>query len=247
MNREYHRWFNPTLHRDMELLVFGHGGIPIVVFPTSMGRFFEYEDRGMVGALHEVIDRGNVQLYCVDSVDGESWYNYGAHPRWRVLRHVQYDHYVMNEVLSFVKHKNWSDKLFVTGCSFGGYHAVNFALRHPERVDSCISLGGAFDIKQFIQGYYDDDCYFNNPMDFLPNLTDEWYLSLYRKKVGFILGTGEWDVCLDANIKLSTALNQKGVRHWLDVWGDHTKHDWPWWQMMIRKYLSQEISTKPHP
>ena len=35
----------------MEALVFGDGGSPLVVFPTSMGKFFEYEDRGMIGAL----------------------------------------------------------------------------------------------------------------------------------------------------------------------------------------------------
>jgi esterase/lipase superfamily enzyme len=222
----------------MELLVFGHAGIPLIVFPTSCGRFFDYEDRGMVGALWDVIESGGVQLYCVDGVDKESWYNYSAHPRWRVVRHLQYEEYLLREVLPLVNQKNWSRKLFVTGCSFGGYHAVNFALKHPDVVDSCICLSGAFDIKRFIQGYYDDDCYFNNPMDFLPNMSDEWFLHLYRTKVRFVLATGDWDICLDANIKLSGVLNGKGVRHWLDVWGDHTKHDWPWWQMMIRKYLS---------
>jgi esterase/lipase superfamily enzyme len=222
----------------MELLIFGHAGVPVLVFPTSYGRFHQYEDFGMVGALRDVIEWGKIQLYCVDSVDAESWYNDGAHPRWRVVRHMQYENYVLHEVLPLIRHKNRTPKLFVTGCSFGGYHAVNFTLRHPDVIDSCISLGGAFDIKQFIMGYYDDDCYLNNPMDFLPNLNDEWYLNLYRNKVGFVLGTGEWDMCLDQNVRLSRLLDSKGVRHWLDVWGDHTKHDWPWWRMMIRKYLS---------
>jgi esterase/lipase superfamily enzyme len=222
----------------MELLVFGHAGVPVLVFPTSLGRFYQYEDFGMVSSVRDVIEGGKVQLYCVDSVDAESWYNHGAHPRWRVARHLQYEDYVLNEVLPLVRDKNWTPKLVVTGCSFGGYHAVNFALRHPDCVDACISLGGAFDIKQFIRGYYDNDCYFNSPMDFLPNLSDEWYLNLYRNRVRFILGTGEWDICLDQNIKLADLLNRKGIRPWLDVWGDHTKHDWPWWRMMIRKYLS---------
>jgi len=222
----------------MEMLLFGHAGTPILVFPTSMGRFFQYEDRGMVNAVRDVIDRGNVQLHCIDSVDAESWYNYGAHPRWRVLRHVQYEQYVIREVLPFIKSRNSSDKLFVTGCSFGGYHAVNFALKHPDLVDCCISLSGTFDIKSHVMGYYDDDCYFNNPVDYLPNLHDEWYLNLYRTKTGFILATGEWDMCLDVNLKLSAILNSKGVKHWLDVWGDHTQHDWSWWQMMMRKYVT---------
>ena len=51
MNREYHRWHSPALGREMELLVFGQGGARMLAFPTSMGRFYDWEDRGMVGAL----------------------------------------------------------------------------------------------------------------------------------------------------------------------------------------------------
>jgi len=29
MNREYHKWYSSRLGRDMELLVFGHGGLPV--------------------------------------------------------------------------------------------------------------------------------------------------------------------------------------------------------------------------
>ena len=48
MKREYHKWSSPALGRDMEMLVFGHAGMPVMVFPSSCGRFFEFEDRGMV-------------------------------------------------------------------------------------------------------------------------------------------------------------------------------------------------------
>lgn len=48
MNREYHRWYNPRLNRDMELLIFGHGGAKVLVFPTRSGRFHEYEDLRIV-------------------------------------------------------------------------------------------------------------------------------------------------------------------------------------------------------
>jgi esterase/lipase superfamily enzyme len=238
MKREHHHWFSPILQKEMELLSFGSGGIPVIVFPTSTGRFYEYEDRGMVSAVGDIINRQGVRLYCVDSVDSESWYNQNAHPRSRVLRHNQYEQYILKEVIPFVHEANPTGKLFVTGCSFGGFHAVNLALKHPEVVDNCISLSGSFDITSLMQGYRDQDSYYNNPIEYLPNLTDEHYLNLYRTKVGFILATGEWDFCLDANLKLSRLLDAKRVKHWLDVWGDHTRHDWPWWQMMIKKFLS---------
>ena len=84
MNREYHKAYSQELHRDMEALVFGHAGMPLIVFPTSMGRFFEYEDRGMIGVLAPKIERGELQVFCPDAVDTESWYNQGVHPRVRV-------------------------------------------------------------------------------------------------------------------------------------------------------------------
>ena len=237
MTREYHVWHSPSLARNMELLVFGHAGVPLVVFPTSNGRFYDYEDRGMVGALRGPLEEGRAHLFCVDSVDAESWYNYGAPPRTRVMRHMAFERYILEEVLPFIGTKNAAGRLAVTGCSFGGYHAVNLALRHPELFDACISLGGAFDIRPFIAGYYDDDCYFNNPVDYLPGLTDERYLDLYRRKVSFVLATGEKDICLDDNVRLAHMLEAKGVPRLLDVWADGTGHDWPWWRRMIAKFV----------
>jgi len=114
---------------------------------------------------------------------------------------------------------------------------MNFTLKHPKLVDCCISLSGTFDIRPLLDGYFDDDCYYNNPVEYLSNLTDESYLSLYRKKIRFILAAGESDFSLEDNLKLSRIFDTKVIRHWLDVWGDHTKHDWPWWQMMLRKFL----------
>jgi esterase/lipase superfamily enzyme len=237
MKREYYKNYSQELHREMELLVFGHAGTPVLVFPTSMGRFFQFEDCGMVGALAPGIDQGQLQVFCCDSVDSESWYNKGTHPRVRVLRHLQYDRYILHELLPFIQGKNQVRQVAVTGCSFGGYHAVNFALKHPERVSHCVSMGGAFDIHQFLDGYYDDNCYFNCPPDFLPNLTDDWYLSRYRA-MKIVLATGEWDICLDENLRLGRIMRAKDIPHWLDVWGDHTGHDWPWWRQMAQKYFA---------
>ena len=215
MQREYHRWWSKDLSRDMELLCFGHAGTRVLVFPTSQGRFFEYENNGMVGSVADRIESGQLQLYCVDSVDGESWYNKHVHPRVRVMRHLQYERYILNEFLPFIRWKNPNWQLAVTGCSFGGYHAMNFALKHPDVVTHCVTMSGAFDIKQFLNGYYDNDCYFNNPPDYVPQMTDDWFLRRYRQ-MKIVLGTADWDICLDANFKFSGILNGKAIPHWLD-------------------------------
>jgi len=236
MNREYHKGYSRELNRDMEGLVFGHSGMPLVVFPTSMGRFFEYEDRGMIGALAHKIDRGELQVFCPDAVDLESWYNKHVHPRVRVMRHLQYERYILHEFLPFIRWKNQTPGLAVTGCSFGGYHAMNFALKHPDVVTHCVTMSGAFDIKQFLDGYYDNDCYFNNPPDYIQGMSDDWFLSRYRQ-MKIVLGSADWDICLDANFKFSGILNGKAIPHWLDVWNDNSKHDWPLWLRMAGKYF----------
>ena len=58
MNREFHRWYSHSLGREMELLIFGHAGARLLVFPTSLGRFFEWEDRGMIAALGDQLENG---------------------------------------------------------------------------------------------------------------------------------------------------------------------------------------------
>ena len=177
------------------------------------------------------------RLSVVDSVDKESWYNRAIPPRERVLRHLQYESYLIHEALPFIRTRNPEARVAVTGCSFGGYHCVNLALRHPELVGPCVSMGGAFDVHQFLNGYYDDNCYYNCPPDFLPNLADERYLSEYRDGMKMVLATGETDICLNENLRLAGIMDGKQIPRWLDVWGDGTGHDWPWWQRMAVKFF----------
>ena len=236
MKREYHKWFSPSLGRDMELLVFGHAGYPAVVFPTSCGRFYEFEDRQMVSTVQDKLEHGHLQLYCVDSVDGESWYNRDVQPRWRIARQVQYGNYIMNEVVPLIRQLNQYSGLGAIGTSFGGYHAMNIALRHPDVFTAMLSMSGAFDPSNFLAGYYDDDCYFNLPVHFLPNVTDNAILEQYRRNI-YVLATGIHDQCWNANEQFAHLLRSKSIPVRLDVWGDNTGHDWPWWQRMLQTYL----------
>ena len=236
MTRDYHRWYSRSLNRDMELLVFGHGGMPYIVFPSSMGAFFEFEDRGMVQAVAEKLDRGWLQLVCVSSVDSESWYAKRQHPRHRIDRHLQYESYLLTDVVPLIRQINPSPAIGVTGCSFGAYHAMTLALRHPYTFTSCVTMGGAYDITQFLDGYGDSDAYLLNPPAFLPGLGDPHYLDQYRRNK-FVLATGEWDICRKANEDFSNLLGAKGIPHSLHVWGFGSKHDWPDWQPMASAYL----------
>ena len=236
MKREYHKWYSPSLGRDMEMLIFGHTGLPVLVFPTSQGRFFEFEDRGMIAAIQDQIEEGRLQIFCLDSVDSESWYNRDVPPRWRIARHMQYEEYILREVLPLIRQLNQNPNLVTIGCSFGGYHAVNIALRHPDLFSACLSMSGAFDPSNFLSGYYDEDAYFHLPMHYLPNMNDPWYFDRYRRNT-YILATGWDDQCLGDNQRLDQILSSKGIPHKLYIWDTYNSHDWPTWEKMVQQYL----------
>ncbi len=220
----------------MELLVFGESGLPVLVFPTSQGKFYEYEENGMIHALSQKIEAGHLQVFCVDSVDGESWYNRGVPPRERVLQHIAYEDYILYEVLPLIRGLNGFGQICTTGCSFGGYHALNLALRHPDLTSGCVSMSGAFDLKPFMEGYYDQDFYFNNPVDYVPNAHDPRFLDRYHS-IKLILAVGDHDICLGENFRMAHILGEKGIPHWLDVWTGGERHDWPLWQRMAQKFF----------
>lgn len=237
MRRDYHNWYSTRLNRHMELLAYGHSGSPVLVFPSSQGRFFEYEDRGMVHAVGQQIESGHLQFFCVDSVDSESWYNRGIHPHDRVMRHNTYEAYLLYEVLPLIRGVNGASQIYATGCSLGAYHAFNFAMKHPDVTSACVSMSGSFDMRSFMDGYYDSDFYFNNPVDYLPNMNDPWFLDRYQR-MKLVLAAGDYDICLGANFRMAHILGTKHIPHWLDVWTGGEKHDWPLWQRMAVKFFS---------
>ena len=232
MQRDYIKEYSPSLGREMELLHFGHSGRPLLVFPTSMGRFYQWEDFGLVGALADVIESGRVQLVCVDSVDGESWYARDRPPADRVRRHLQYEAYLVNEILP-----RMPALPVACGASFGALHAVLLAARHPTRVGGFIALSGAFDTNRWLDGYHDDNTYFTNLMAFLPGLADDAYLGPLRAQDPKVIATGEQDPNVEDSIKLASLLAERGVQVGLEIWPGWA-HDWPYWKDMMRRYIS---------
>jgi esterase/lipase superfamily enzyme len=243
MMREYHAWFSPRLQRTMELLVFGYAGAPIVIFPTREGRFFDYENWGLVDALADRIDAGGMQLYCVDSLDSETFYCRHSPPRARIERHLQYEGYILQEVLPLTQLKNgWAGRPAVHGCSIGAYHAVNIAFRHPDCFDRVVALSGRYDLTQRIgpfldlfDGYYDEDIYFQTPTHFLPGLSDQALLDQLRR-LDITLAVGESDAFCENTRRLSGCLSEKAIDHRLYVWNGES-HRPRYWREMVRWYL----------
>ncbi len=237
MQHYIHGWFSDRVQKDMHFQHFGHAGAPVVIFPTTLGNLHEFSDRHMIDPLAEKIEQGLIQILCVDSINNESWYNDQIHPAEKVRRHLLYEEYLIHEFLPYLRQKTGTGYLTLLGCSFGGYHALNFALRHPELVDKAISLSGSFSIQGFLNGYYDDNCYYNNPAHFIQNLTDPAYLHQYNTKTEITIVTSDLDPCRERNEYFHDLLNRRGIRHRYFFWENGVGHDWPYWQRMIGHYL----------
>jgi esterase/lipase superfamily enzyme len=235
MHKEHLRWDSTSLGRPMDLIWYGTWGRPVLMFPTSLGGPSQNEDGGIIGALADKIDGGEIQVCCVDSVDEESWYNRGAHPGWRVHRHDQYDRYLASEAVPFVRDKARREDIIVYGSSFGGYHAVNFAFRHPDLVARAISFSGVYDIHRFLDGYWDETCYFHCPTAYIPNFSQEWVGRVGG--LGTVIATGEHDHLVQDNRDFAGLLASKGIPVYHEIWSGVSGHDWPWWREHLRRFL----------
>jgi esterase/lipase superfamily enzyme len=232
LDEEYHKWHSPAAGREVEMLVFGRSGYPVILFPTSRGSYYQNKDQGLIETARWFLETGKIKIYCPDSLDAESWYNKSVPPADRARRHTDYDRLILEEILPRATQETGHYRIAVAGCSFGGYHAANFAFRHPARTGYCLSLSGVFDIRSFMEGYYDDNVYFNNPVDFIPGASDP---ALWQ--MGIVLGTAEHDICRGQNEWMSRLLAAKNIRHWLDIRMGRD-HDWPVWKEMFPHYLS---------
>jgi esterase/lipase superfamily enzyme len=241
MNQEHHRWYSHRVSKEMGIRVHGHYGLPILVFPTSGGDEWEYENQGMIAALSHHIDNGRVKFFCVNSVNNESWYNKQAHPRHRSYLQAMYDAYLAFEVVPFIGDHCRTPGVAITtsGSSFGGYHAANTILKHPDVFRRCFALSGVYDLRRFMDGDYDDNFYFNNPVDYMANLTDDYYLHhLAQCDIHLVTGSGPFEQS-GPTYQLADVLRKRGVAHALDDWGQDGGHDWPYWKRQMDLYIGR--------
>lgn len=237
MKEFYHKWYSQYIGRDFEMLVFGYSGQPVILFPPDKCRYYECKDRGMINSAAELINTGQIKIYCPDTFDSESWYNYDILPEDRVKFHHAFEQMILNDVINFAKYETEHESVIAAGSALGGYHALNIALKHPNNFHGVIALGGKFDIKRFLHGFYNDECYFNNPVDYLPDLEDERILNSLQN-TNFIFGIGEYDSSLDENKYLYELISTKNLHVELDI-KPNCNHDWSTWNEMFPKYIKQ--------
>lgn len=235
METEIKKWRSPSLGKDMELAVYGESGTPIIGIPTRGATCRQWEEFGMTDAISYQIENGFNQLFTLSSIDNEVLLNDEASPEQRLVRQQQYETYIVEEVVPFIKETNHIGFIIIAGVDLGGYHAVTTALKNPNLFGKAIGISGIYDIKPFMDGYYDDDVYYNNPMDFVPNMNKKTLLEKVRD-VDFRLVSFDGDKRKNDSVRMDNVMRMKFIEHDLDIWsGGH--EEWKLWPQMLKTHI----------
>jgi esterase/lipase superfamily enzyme len=232
----------PLHPEGLGLLAYGHYGRPLLAFPSERGHAHDYEDMGMVEAIAGLIEAGRVKLYCVDTIDGQTWHDESLPLEERARRHGAYEAWIVGTVVPFIHDDvGGAQEIAVTGPSFGAYHAANFALKRADLFPLAICQSGIYDVSAVGWGERGDAVYFNNPMDSLAH-AGAGHLDWLRGRLSVLLvcGQGMWEDstgALDSTRALAGLLQHQGIRCELDLWGHDVPHDWPSWQAQLAHHL----------
>ena len=243
MKRELASWFSPSLQKDMPIAAYGDYGFALLLVPTAAADYLEYERFQLMDTLAPYINGGKVKVFSINSINNESWLNNEMAGEHKAIRQNQFNQYVFNEVIPFIKTNTSAETPIITcGASFGALHSMNLFLKRPDLIDGVIAMSGVYDLTEYTKGFYDDQVYFNSPQHYIPNLGDEWYLNHIRKSrhIHILTGSGDYEDP-QASRNFSQVLNNKGIGHELDVWGTEWKHDWPTWRAMLPAYLEMKF------
>ena len=242
MRRDHARLFSPAIGAEGDLIAYGDWGRPLLAFPSEGGRCWDYEERGMIDAVAHLIEGGRVKVYCVDSYDTSSWHQAGLSLEEKARRHGLYEDWILNQIVPWVNdYCGGKQEIAVTGCSFGAFHAANFALKRADLFPLAICHSGVYDVTVVGGGEPGDAVYFNNPMDYVSNLGGD-HLDWLRGRVRLLLvcGQGRWEDttgALEGTKGFAALLQDKGIPFELDLWGHDVPHDWPSWRAQIAHHL----------
>ncbi len=239
MQREITSWYSPALAEDMPIVTYGFYGFSLLLVPTAGADFLEYERFQMMESLAPAINSGKVKVFSINSVNKQSWMNKEMEGPHKAIRQNQWNQYVFNEVIPFIKNNTSSDTpIIISGASFGALHSMNLFLKRPDLLNGVIAMSGVYNLMEYTDGYYDEQVYYNSPAHYMPNLNDHWYLENIRRSRNIHLFSGEGPYeAPDAAREFADVLYSKGITYELDIWGPDWKHDWPTWRALLPHYL----------
>jgi esterase/lipase superfamily enzyme len=240
--RHITRWRSPALGLDMPVVQYGYAGPPVLLFPTAAADFLENERFWLLKAIEPMLLAGRLRVFSIDSINRITWMDRSLPVREQARRQALYARYVEEEIVPFIRHAvgDAGARPITTGASFGCFHAANAFFRRPDLFGGLIGMSGFYDLNRvYFKGYSDDNCYFNNPMWFVPNIEGGALDTLrHHSRIALVAGQGAYEVPA-ATRDFHTLLDAKGIPHIFDLWGHDVNHDWPWWRKMLPFYLER--------
>lgn len=221
------------------MATYGHYGFALLLVPTAAADYLEYERFQLLDQIAPFIDAGKLKVYSIDSINNESWLNNHMNPRDKSTRHQQWNDYVFNEVVPFIRGNSSNETMIYTcGASFGALHSMNLFLKRPDIINGVIAMSGVYDLTEYTKGHYDDDVYFNSPMHYMPNLADHNVLEQIRmtNHLHIFTGSGAYEDPTSSG-RFARILYDKAINYELDVWGQEWPHDWNTWRALLPHYL----------
>ncbi len=243
MKRELTSWYSPALSQEMPIATYGDYGFALLMVPTAAADYLEYERFQLIDTLAPYINAGKVKVFSINSVNDQSWMNNEILPEHKAIHHNQFNQYVFNEVLPFIKnHTSFDTAIITCGASFGALHSMNLFLKRPDEINGVIAMSGVYDLTEYTKGYWDEQVYFNSPQHYIPLLTDPWYLDNIRKSrhIHIISGSGDYEDPRAAR-SFSEVLDTREIIHELDIWGHDMPHDWSTWRKMLPYYIESKF------
>ena len=243
MQRILDSWHSPSLGKNMEIAVYGHYGFALLMIPSAAADYLEYERFYLIDAIRPMIDEGKFKVFSINSINSESRLNDRIPPTQKSRRHQQFNAYVENEVVPYIRNAvGGSTPIITTGVSLGALHAANLAFRRPDLFQGTVAMSGIYDLKSYTKGYWDQNVYFNSPVDYVANMQDGETLNRLRqgKNYHFITGSGAYEDP-SASRAFGEVLAMKGIPHNVEVWGNEWRHDWPTWRAMLPSYLGRHF------
>ncbi|ROL62230.1 esterase [Bacteroidetes/Chlorobi group bacterium ChocPot_Mid] len=231
------------LQKELNLAVYGHYGFALLMFPATSDDYLENEKLGFIETLKPFINKGKLTVFSIETVNNESWLNPNIPDEQKSNRQYEFNEFLVKELLQQIFHTCGGPIPIINcGAALGGYHAANCYFRRPDIFYGVISMSSFYNIQYLSGNFFNDNCYFNSPVHYLPNLSDEYWLSFLRSKhhVYLMTGTGENENPSHLS-HISDILNYKSIPHNADFWGKEWGHNKETWNSMLSKVMQTKL------
>ena len=243
MNKKYFEIWSERLGKKVAIAQYGHYGLAAALFPFVGDNPLEVEENGFVDSIAHILESGKLTVFAIETANFNSWLSSDLPNEEKSRNHYLFNEFVINEALPFIfGQMGGASPAITAGAALGGYHAANLFFKRPDLFIGTAVADATFDIKHFTGGYYDENCYFNSPVDFLPNLEDEYWLAYLRKTKRLILTTGTGEGTSPENVRrMSDILKRKGIPHEVEYWGEEWKREPKSWIEQLKRAFERKI------